>query len=140
MDVSQGRPALLMAGRLLGVGLTVAMGWIHLWLWVDSYRQVPLIGPLFLLNAIGAVALAGVLLVVPTRVLSTTAMVTAVFTAGTLAALILSLTVGLFGVQESMQTPLVVATLIVESTGVAVLVLTALLSVRSRRRAHQWFE
>ncbi len=123
----------MMAGRLLGVGLTAAMGWIHLRLWVEGYREVPVIGALFLLNAIGAVLLAVVLLFVPTRLLSATAVVTAVFTAGTLAALILSLTVGLFGTQESMQTPLVVATLIVESTGVVVLVLTALFGVRRRR-------
>lgn len=122
-----------MVGRLLGVGLTAAMGWIHVHLWVDGYREVPVIGALFLLNAIGAVVLAVVLLFAPSRLLSVTAVVTAGFTAGTLAALILSLTVGLFGVQESLRTPLVVATLIVESTGVAVLVLTALLSARCRR-------
>ncbi len=118
----------LMAGRLLGAGLTIAMGWIHLQLWVDGFRDVPVIGTLFLLNALGAVVLAGALLIVPARLLSAAALVTAVFTAGTLAGLILSLTVGLFGVQETLQVPFVPATLIVESAGVLVLVLTAILA------------
>lgn len=123
-----GRWALIVGGRLLGVGLTVAMGWIHLQLWADGFREVPVIGPLFLLNAIGAGLLAGALLIVPTRLLSVAATVTAVFTAGTLVGLILSMTVGLFGAHESLQTPFVPATLIVESAGVLVLVLTAMLS------------
>lgn len=124
----------MVLGRLLGVGLTAAMGWIHLQLWVDGFREVPVIGPLFLLNAIGAAVLAVALLVVPVRLLIVVAAVTAVFTAGTLVGLILSLTVGLFGVQESLQTPLVPATLIVESAGVLLLVLIAILGPRSSRR------
>jgi hypothetical protein len=123
--------ALLVAGRLLGVGLTIAMGWIHLQLWFEGFRDVPVIGPLFLVNAIGAVVLAGALLAVPVRLLSATAAVSAVFTAGTLAGLILSLTVGLFGVRETLQVPFVPATLVVESAGVLVLVFTAVLGARS---------
>jgi hypothetical protein len=131
MGITRRRSVLRMVGRLPGVGLTGAMGWIHLQLWVDDYREVPVVGTLFLLNAIGAVLLTVALLAVPVRLLSVAAAVTAVFTAGTLAALIISLTVGLFGVRESLQTPLVPTTLIVESTGVLVLVLTAILGARS---------
>lgn len=112
------------------------MGWIHLQLWLDGYREIPVVGILFLLNAIGAVALAAALLVAPGRLLSAAAMVTALFTAGTLAGLVLSLTVGLFGVHESLQTPLVPATLTVESTGVLVLVATAILAIRSPGDRH----
>jgi hypothetical protein len=133
VDITRRRSVLMMVGQLLGVGLTGAMGWIHLQLWVDGYREVPVVGPLFLLNVIGAVLLTVALLAVPVRLLSVAAAVTAVFTAGTLAALIISLTVGLFGVRESLQTPLVPTTLIVESTGVLVLVLTAILGARSSR-------
>jgi hypothetical protein len=131
VDITRRRSVLMMVGQLLGVGLTGAMGWIHLQLWVDGYREVPVVGPLFLLNMIGAVLLTVALLAVPVRLLSVAAAVTAVFTAGTLAALIISLTVGLFGVRESLQTPLVPTTLIVESTGVLVLMLTAILGARS---------
>ncbi|MGH3902090.1 MAG: hypothetical protein ACRDTA_28330 [Pseudonocardiaceae bacterium] len=125
---------LIVIGRLLGVGLTGAMGWIHLRLWVNGFREVPVIGPLFLLNAIGAAVLAAVLLAVPVRLLTAAAAVTAVFTAGTLAGLILSLTVGLFGVQESLQTPLVPATLAVEAAGVLVFVLIAILGTWLNRQ------
>jgi hypothetical protein len=127
----RGRWALLWTARLLGVGLTIAMGWIHLRLWVDGFREVPVIGPLFLLNAIGAAVLAAALLAVPARLLSTVATVSAVFTAGTLAGLVLSLTVGLFGVHETLQVPFVSATLVVESAGVFVLVLIAVLGAKS---------
>ena len=64
---------------------------------------------------------------------SIAAMLAALFTAGTLAGLILSLTVGLFGVHESLQTPLVPATLIIESTGVLVLVVTVILAHKHQR-------
>lgn len=86
-----------------------------------------MIGTLFLLNAIATGFLVAALAAVPARLRSTTAAITAVFTAGTLAGLILSLTVGLFGVHESLQTPLVPTTLIVESAGVLVLTSTAIL-------------
>jgi hypothetical protein len=109
------------------------MGWIHLQLWLDGYREVPVVGTLFLLNGIGAIALATALLVAPARLLSIAAMLAALFTAGTLAGLILSLTVGLFGVHESLQTPLVPATLIIESTGVLVLVVTVILAHKHQR-------
>ncbi|MDQ2882219.1 MAG: hypothetical protein M3Y48_13640 [Actinomycetota bacterium] len=111
-----------MAGRLLGVGLTAEMGLIHLRLWVDGYREVPLIGTLFLVNTICAVALAVVMLTVPARLLRVVAAITALFTVTTLAGLILSLTFGLLGVHESLQTPLMPTTLAVESTGVLVLI------------------
>lgn len=113
------------AGGLLGAGLTAAMGWIHLRLWLDGYREIPVIGPLFLLNVIGAALLAVGLLAAPARVRSLTAAIAAGFIATTLVALIISLSVGLFGVHESLRTPLVAPTLVVESAGVVVLTLTA---------------
>jgi hypothetical protein len=120
-------------GQLLGAGLTAAMGWIHLRLWLDGYQEIPVIGPLFLLNVIGAALLAVGLLAAPARLRGVTAAVAAGFTATTLAALLISLTVGLFGLHESLHTPLVAPTLIVESAGVVVLTLTALLHVGLNR-------
>jgi hypothetical protein len=128
------RSVLLMAARLLGAGLTAVMGLIHLRLWLDGYREIPIIGTLFILNAICSGTLAIVLLTVPARLRSTVALITALFTAGTLAGLIASLTIGLFGVHEILQAPLVVTTLIVEPAGVLVLLLTAALH---RRQRHQ---
>jgi hypothetical protein len=128
------RDRLLLAGRLLGVALTALMGWIHLRLWLDGYREVPVIGTLFVLNAIGAGLLVAALLTVPARLHTATAAITALFTAGTAAGLILSLTVGLFGVHESLQTPFVPTTLTVESAGVLVLGLTSILGLTSPSR------
>jgi hypothetical protein len=127
-----GPAALLLAGRLLGVFLTALMGLIHLRLWLDGYREVPVIGTLFLFNSIGAGLLIAALLAVPARLRTTVTAITALFTAGTIAGLILSLTVGLFGVHESLQTPLVPTTLAVESAGVLVLGLTSILGFTSR--------
>jgi hypothetical protein len=115
--------AALLTGRLLGAGLTVAMGAIHLWLWLDGYRDVPVLGMLFLINAVWSVVLAVTLLAAPARLRAAVIAVAAVFTAGTLAGLITSLAVGLFGIHESLQTPLVPTTLIIESAGVLVFVL-----------------
>lgn len=123
-------PSLQVAGLLLGAALTAAMGWIHLRLWLDGYREIPVIGTLFLLNTIGAGFLVAALAAVPARLRSAAAAITAVFTAGTLAGLILSLTVGLIGVHESLQIPFVPTTVVVESAGVLVLTATAILGVR----------
>jgi hypothetical protein len=129
-----GPAVLLLAGRLLGAVLTALMGLIHLRLWLDGYREVPVIGTLFLFNSIGAGLLIAALLAVPARLRTTVTAITALFTAGTIAGLILSLTVGLFGVHESLQTPLVPTTLAVESVGVLVLGLTSILRLTSHNR------
>ena len=114
-------PAVLLGGRVVGGGLTAAMGWIHLYLWAHGYSATPTIGVLFLLNGIGAAVLTVALLGSPARLLGVVAGVAALFTAGTLAALTGSLTVGIFGFQEYVSEPYVVASLCVESVGVVVL-------------------
>jgi hypothetical protein len=131
---SRTRAVLLLAGQLLGVGLTVLMGLIHLRLWLDGYRQIPIIGTLFIANAVCSAALAAILLTVPVRLRRLAAAVTALFTMGTLAGLILSLTIGLFGMHESVRAPLVPTTLTVESVGVLVLLLMAALPDPRQRR------
>jgi hypothetical protein len=125
--------SVLTAGWLLGICLTIAMGLIHLRVWFDGYRELPIIGPLFILNAIGSGVLAAALLAAPARLRGLAAIVTALFTAGTLMGLVLSLTVGLFGMHEVLQAPFVVITLVVETAGVMVLLLTATLHQRRQR-------
>ncbi len=51
--------------------------------------------------------------------------------AGTLAALLLSLTIGLFGFSDTLQAPLAPTTLVVESIGVVLLGMTAALIGRA---------
>lgn len=119
----------LMLGRVVGALLTAAMGVIHLLLWFDGFRDIEIVGVLFLLNAVGAAVLAVALVAVPRRLLAAVAGLAALFTAGTLAGLVVSLTVGLFGVQEFLGAPLVPTTLIVETVSTLVL---AALAIRAR--------
>ena len=127
--------------RMAGAGLTAAMAAIHLRLWAEGYRDLATIGPLFLINGVVGLLLAVALLVTPVRRLGPVAAVTALFTAGTLGALLLSLTTGLFGFSESTDAELVRPTLYVETAGTAVLATLAVANTLSRRhhrehRAH----
>ena len=71
---------------------------VHLVLWVDGYRDIDVIGPAFLVNAVAGVVIAVLLLGwrhwVP-------AFLVTGFGASTLGAFVTSATVGLFGVRES---------------------------------------
>ncbi|HWE88462.1 MAG TPA: hypothetical protein VG317_03235 [Pseudonocardiaceae bacterium] len=134
MVVGSYRAVTLVALRILGAGLLGAMAGIHLYLWTQGYQDVPTIGPLFLLNGIiGALLTIGVLAAptTPVTLLPAVAAAATLFTAGTLGALVLSLTVGLFGFVESLATPLVPSTIGVEAAGV--LVLAALAGVSFAR-------
>lgn len=114
--------------RVTGAVLTLAMAAIHVYLWAQGYRDVPIIGVLFLLNGIGGGLLTVLLLVTPRGVLSPLSGLGALFTVGSLAALILSLTVGLFGFREFLQAPYVASSLAVESLGSLVLIALAALT------------
>ncbi|RZU32553.1 hypothetical protein [Blastococcus saxobsidens] len=118
--------------RFLGAVLLAAMGWLHLDLWFDGYRTIAVIGPAFLLNAVAGFALAVLLLVVPRRLLAGAAALGALAAAGTLAALVLSTTVGLFGFVESTAAPLWWETLWIEAGAVVVLAVLTVVAVRRR--------
>ena len=70
---------------------------VHLILWLDGYRDIDVIGPAFLVNAVAGAVIAVLLLTwrhwVPP-------FLAAGFGASTLGAFVLSATVGLFGVHE----------------------------------------
>ena len=129
---ASGRRA-LMVWQIVSAILLLVMGGIHLYL--VFYGVGGLLGKLFMLNAIGALVLAIVIVVVRTRLLTLTAVLGLIFMAGTLLALILALTVGLFGIHEVMSFRLVPTTLVVESIGTSVLAITSLLAFRSQRAA-----
>ncbi|MEU8621961.1 hypothetical protein [Streptomyces sp. NPDC048623] len=118
--------------RIAGAGLTAAMGAIHLSLWADGYRDLATIGGLFLLNGVLGCVLALAVLVTPYRWLGLVATATALFTAGTLGALFLSLTTGLFGFTESADAELVRPTVVVETAGVLVLTTLAVSALSHR--------
>ena len=113
--------AVTLAVRVLGAALLLAMAAIHLRLWLDGYRDIAWIGPLFLANAVLGVLAAAAVLLTPTRRLGWIGLMAALLSLGTLAGLVLSLTVGLFGFYESMSAPLVVPTIAVESAAFVVL-------------------
>lgn len=121
--------AILALLRLAGAGLLAEMAWIHVDLYVNGYSTVPTIGLLFLLNGIGGAVLTLAVLVTPHRYLALVAGASALFTAGTLGALVLSLGGSLFGFSESMSAPLVSTTLGVESAGVVELALLTVLAL-----------
>ena len=87
--------------RLLAAAFLLAGGLVHLNLWNGGYRYIPRIGPLFLANFVGSIALAVAVVVSNRAGVSLAGMA---FAAGSLVALILSRTVGLLGFTESIWT------------------------------------
>lgn len=116
----------------VGAGLTVWSGVIHLQLWSQGYRDISVIGPLFLVQGIASIALA-LALVVFRRVFLLAA--GAALLAGTGVGLLLSATVGLFGYQESLAITGAQTSLMVEFTGAAVLAGAAVVLAAARPRA-----
>jgi predicted lipoprotein with Yx(FWY)xxD motif len=108
-------------GRLLGAGLIVATGAVHLDLYLTGYRTIPTIGWLFLLQVIAAFGLAALVVATSSRLVSAAG---AGFALSTLGGYVLSLWVGLFGFREVRTTAGVVAGLI-EVTAFAVLAFLA---------------
>ena len=120
--------------RLACVALLAWIGYIHLHLWQEGYRQIPTDGPLFLLDAVAGFVLAAVLLVWPRPLAG---LLAAGYTVSTLGALIISLTVGLFGFRESISASFVTQSLIVETIAVLALLTWAILvTARPRTRTH----
>jgi hypothetical protein len=105
--------------RLAGVVLLAWIGWVHWVLWQhEGYKFIPTSGPFFLVDAIAAVLLAVVLLAWPRPIVG---LLSAGFTASTILALVISLTVGLFGFNESISANYVVEALVLECVAVVIL-------------------
>jgi hypothetical protein len=81
---------------LAAVAVLVSAG-VHLLLWFDGMRDADVVGPAFLLNAVGGTVIAGLLVLwrhwVPP-------LLAVGFGLSTLTAFLLAATVGLFGVEE----------------------------------------
>ena len=115
---SPGRRAAALLLRLACVALLGWIGYVHLHLWLEGYRQIPTDGPLFLLDAVAGFALAAALLAWPAPL---TGLLAAGYTASTLGALLISLSAGLFGFHESISASYVVQSLAVEAITVLAL-------------------
>jgi hypothetical protein len=85
--------------QVLSALVLLAMGGIHLY-YVAVLGAGGLIGVLFVLNAIGGLVLAIAMLATRRRLLRLASVLSLLFMAGTLLALVLALTVGLLGIRE----------------------------------------
>ena len=83
--------------RMLAAAAVLVSAAVHLYLWVDVFRHTDVVGPAFMLNAVGGTVIA-VLLVTWRHWVP---LVLAVgFGASTLGAFLIAVSVGLFGVHE----------------------------------------
>ena len=117
-----GRGGRWAAALLLRVGCTALLAWIgyiHLHLWLEGYRHIPTNGPLFLLDAVAGFILAAVVLAWPRPLAG---LLAAGYTASTLGALLISLSVGLFGFRESISASYVTESLAIEAITVLALI------------------
>lgn len=104
--------------RSLAAVLLLAGGVLHLNLWTGGYRFVPTIGPLFMVNFVASIALAAAVL---TSRRTSVALAGMTFAAGSLVALVLSRTIGVFGFTEMVWTTQALRTLASEVGTIAAL-------------------
>ena len=116
----------------VGIGVSTAVaGAVHAYLYADGYRDIPTVGPAFLVQGSVLCALAVLILVGGPAWLSLAA---AAVAAGSLVAFALSRTIGLFGFVETGWQPSPYAVLSVVAEALVV-VLVVVLSLRRRPRS-----
>lgn len=123
-------PRSLIVWRVLSALLLLTMAGIHLYL---AAKGAGSLGKPFWVNAVGGLVLAVAILVLRGRLLLLASALATLFMAGTLLALVLALTVGLFGVHEFLSYDPVPPTLVVESVGTIVLAVTTALLYQTMR-------
>ena len=126
MTETSGR--MLWVMRILSALALLAAGGIHLFLVFNGVGGI--LGVMFVLNAIAGLVLAIGMLVLHGRLLQVTTVLSLLFLIATLLALVLALTVGLFGITETWDFMLVRETVIVESLGIVVLAVTTVMVFR----------
>lgn len=107
-----------------GAVCTVGSGVIHLYLWGKQYgyRDVPTIGPLFLIQGVAAI-LIGLLTIVSRRV--AVLLMAAALLVASVIALVIAIEVGLFGFRDSWLAPYAWTTFYEEIAGAALLLAAA---------------
>jgi hypothetical protein len=121
----------LWALRILSAVFLLAAGGIHLYLVFNGVGGI--LGVMFVLNAIAALVLAIAMVALRGRLLQLATVLSLLFMIATLGALLLALTVGLFGITETWDFMLVPETVIVESIGTVVLAATTVAVFRKPR-------
>jgi hypothetical protein len=107
-----------------GAGFLVWAGVIHLMLWSDGYKDISVIGPLFLVQGIGTILLGVAIVALRWLALLIAGAIAGVATA---VGLLLTVYVGLFNYQESLAVPYATLSLAVEFTAAFVLLVAAVL-------------
>lgn len=115
--------------RILSALALVAAGGIHLYLALNGVGGI--LGVLFILNFVAGLVLAIGMLALRGRLLQLTTVLSLLFLIATLLALVLALTVGLFGITQEWDFMLVPETVIVESVGILILAVTTFLVFRA---------
>ncbi len=115
--------------RILSAIVLLVIAGIHLFLVFDGVGG--LLGVLFVLNVIAAVVLAIGMLVTRGGLLKLVTVLSLLFVIATLLALVLALTVGLFGIREVWTFTLVPETVVIEAIGIVVLAVTTAMVLRT---------
>ncbi len=114
--------------RILSAIVLIVIGGIHLFLVFDGVGG--LLGVLFVLNAIAGIVLGVGMAAARGRLLKVTTVLGLLFTIASLLALVLALTVGLFGITEVWTFTLVPETVVVDAVGVVLLAITSAVVLR----------
>ena len=128
--MAQNRQGPLWLLRILSAVILAAIAGIHLFLVFDGVGG--LLGTMFVLNAIAGFVLAIAMLALRGAWLRIATVLSLLFVIASLAALLLALTVGLFGIREVWSFTLVPETVIVEVIGIVVLGITSGFELRRR--------
>jgi len=115
--------------RFLSAIVLLATGLIHPYLVFNGTGGI--LGVAFILNGVAGVVLAVGMLLLRGRLLQLTTVLSLLFLIATLVALILALTVSLFGITEQWDRPLVPQAVIVEAIGIVVLGITTAVMFRT---------
>lgn len=118
--------------RILSALSLLAAGGIHLYLVFAGTGGI--LGFMFVLNGIGGLVLAIAMILLRGRLLQLATVLSLLFLIATLAALLLALTIGLFGITVEPDFMLVRETIIVESIGIIVLAISTAVVLRSPQR------
>jgi hypothetical protein len=119
--------------RIISAIVLLAIGGIHIFLVFDGVGGV--LGVLFILNGVAGIVLAIGTLAVHGRLLRVVTVLSLLFVIASLLALVLALTVGLFGITETWTFTLVPETVIIDAIGVVILAISTTLALRTRRSA-----
>jgi hypothetical protein len=115
--------------RILSAVLLLITGGIHLYLVFNGVGGI--LGVMFVLNAVAGLVLAIAMVALHGRLFRLASLLSLLFLIASLMALVLALTVGLFGIRSTWDFMLVPETVIAESIGVIVLAVTTVLAFRT---------